>query len=108
MKTWAMLAISVLLGMAGNAGHYYRVQGDTVIFYLKKPAARNVYFAHSLDGFKLHRIEAGNPDTWAIAMAAKSEFSYFYVIDGHVYVPACEFREADDFGTENCIFVPEP
>ena len=108
MKTWAVLAIIMLLGMTGNGAHFYSVRGDTVIFYLEKPKARNVYFAHSRDGYKLHRVGAGNPGAWAIAMSAESEFSYFYVVDGNVHVPACEFREADDFGTENCIFVPEP
>ena len=108
MKTWGLLAIIMLLGMAGSGAHYYSVRGDTVIFYLEKPKARNVYFAHSRDGYKLHRIEAVNPGTWEVAMTAESEFSYFYVIDGNVFIPACEFRETDDFGSENCIFVPEP
>ena len=108
MKTWGLLSIIMLLGMAGSGAHYYSVRGDTVIFYLEKPKARNVYFAHSRDGYKLHRIEAANPGTWEVAMTAESEFSYFYVIDGNVFIPACEFRETDDFGSENCIFVPEP
>ena len=108
MKTWVVLTIFVLFGMAGNAVHHYSVRGDTVIFYLEMPAARMVYFAHSLDGYKLHRIESGNPGRWEVAMSATSEFSYFYVIDGDVFVPACEFKESDDFGSKNCIFVLEP
>jgi hypothetical protein len=106
MKAWGMLAISVLLGMTAAAGHYYRVQGDRVSFYLEMPTARNVYFTHSLNGFKLQRAEQGNAGTWAFTMTAKFEFRYFYIIDGDVFVPACAFREADDFGFENCIFVP--
>jgi hypothetical protein len=94
--------------MTGNAVHHYSVRGDTVIFYLEMPVAHTVYFVHSLDGYKLHRIESGNPGTWEVAMTVETEFSYFWVIDGNVFVPACEFRETDDFGSKNCIFVPEP
>lgn len=107
MKTWVVLTIYVLFGMTGNAVHYYSVHGDTVIFYLEMPDARLVCFAHSLDGYKLHRIQSSNRGRWEIAMTAESEFSYFYVVDGNVFVPACEFGEADDFGSKNCIFVPE-
>ena len=108
MKVWVMLTISVLFGMTGNAVHYCSVRGNTVIFYLEMPAAQTVYFAHSLNGYKLHRIESGDPGTWEVAMTAETEFSYFYVIDGNVFVPECEFMETDDFGSKNCIFVPEP
>ena len=42
-----------------------------------------------------------------ITVAAKAEFSYFYIVDGVVHVPECKFYEKDDFGSYNCVYVPE-
>jgi hypothetical protein len=34
------------------------------------------------------------------------EFSYFYVVDGTLYLPSCNYMEYDDFGNKNCIYQP--
>jgi hypothetical protein len=105
MKAWAQMII-ILMGMSCHATHFHTVRHDTVIFYLNLPGAENVYFAHSLDHYNPHRLRAGKDGKWEFAMAANSEFRYFYIVDGNVYLPDCKFRETDDFGSENCIFVP--
>ncbi len=107
MKAWALTVI-IMLGISGNVAHYHSVENDTVIFYLNLVGAESVYFAHSLDNYIPHRVKAGNDGTWEFTMKAKFEFSYFYIVDGTVYLPECRFREPDDFGSENCIFVPQP
>jgi hypothetical protein len=107
MKIWALTVI-ILLGVSCNAAHYYSVEHNTVIFYLNLSGAKNVYFAHSLDNYIPHRVKAVKDGKWKFAMIANFEFRYFYIIDGSVYLPECQFRETDDFGSENCIFVPKP
>ncbi len=105
MKAW-VFTVFIILGISGHAAHYYSVEYDTVIFYLNLPGAENVYFAHSLDDYIPHRVKAGKDGRREFGMTANSEFSYFYIVDGTVYLPECQFRETDDFGSENCIFVP--
>jgi hypothetical protein len=90
----------------GCAGRFYRVEGDQVTFYLNLPAAQQVDFACSLDEFKLHEVKHKQGGTWEIAVPAGIEFRYFFIVDGGVYLPGCDLREADDFGFENCIFEP--
>ena len=106
MKTWA-LAVFILLGISCHSVHYYSVKDDTVIFYLNLPGAENVYFAHSLDDYIHHNVMADKNGRREFAVTANFEFRYFYIVDGSVYLPECEFRESDDFGFENCIFVPK-
>jgi 1,4-alpha-glucan branching enzyme len=77
-----------------------------VIFHLDLPAARQVDFAYSLDGFSLHTLNKKQEGIWEISVPAEIEFQYFFRVDGAVYLPECESREADDFGSENCIFDP--
>ena len=106
MKTWA-LAVFILLGISCHPVHYYAIKDDTVIFYLNLPGAENVYFAHSLDNYIHHRVMGGKDGRREFAVTANAEFRYFYIVDGTVYLPECEFRESDDFGSENCIFIPK-
>ena len=105
MKAWALM-VFIMLGISCHAAPFYRVEHDTVIFYLDLPGAENVYFAHSLDHYNPHRVRAGKDGRWEFAMTATAEFRYFFMVDGSVYLPECKFRETDDFGSENCIFVP--
>jgi hypothetical protein len=107
MKVWVLTAI-IMLGISGNAAHYCSVENDAVIFYLTLPGAEAVYFAHSLDDYVLHRLKASEDGLWKFAMKANSEFRYFYIVDHSVYLPDCEFRETDDFGSVNCIYLPIP
>jgi hypothetical protein len=89
------------------ATHYYQRQSDRVTFYLKAPEARGVAFASSLDAFNPRLASKISSSRWAVTVAANSEFRYFYIVDGAVYVPECKFYEKDDFGSRNCIYVPE-
>jgi hypothetical protein len=41
-----------------------------------------------------------------VSVPAGLQFSYFYLVDGEVYVPECAFSESDGFGSRNCVFVP--
>ena len=96
-----------LLILAGcGGGHYTKSEGNILRMFLSLNDAKEVYFASSLDGFELHKANKTNDKTWEIRILANSEFKYFYVVDGSVYVPACRMTEEDDFGSENCVYVP--
>jgi hypothetical protein len=99
-----MIAIS-LLG-AGCATHYYKMNADKVNLYLRMPEAKIVYFSTSLDEFTLYRTKKLASGIWEVAVPATREFSYFYKVDGNFFLPDCKLREKDDFGDENCIFIP--
>jgi hypothetical protein len=97
----------LIFNLAGCANHFYRLKGDQLHIYLKNSDADSVKFAHSTDGFELHPAVKINSTTWRITLTEVSEFTYFYLVDGKVFLPACRFAEKDDFGSENCIFIPE-
>jgi hypothetical protein len=96
------------LCLAGcTATHYHKRQSDRVTFYLKAPSAEGVVFASSLDAYSPHLASKVDGSGWVVSVADGSEFRYFYIVDGNVYVPECKFYEKDDFGSRNCVYVPE-
>ena len=106
-KTIMLILILMIMGCAGR--HYYhedRSENGTVQFVLNGLEAEAVYFAYSLDNYQLHPTERTNDETWAIHVSGDKTFKYFYLVDGTVYIPPCTLRETDDFGSENCIYVP--
>jgi len=107
MKKAALVIILLVFAGSGcGGGHYSRVEQGTVSLYLNGSEASLVYFATSLDGYELHEAARIDDDTWEVQVPSDKEFKYFYIVDGVAYVPACEMREKDDFGSENCIYVP--
>ena len=100
-----MVAVSLLC--AGCATHYYRIEADRVNLYLRMPEAKIVYFSTSLEEFELYRTKKSESGIWQVAVPAPREFTYFYKVDGSIYLPDCKLKEKDDFGDENCIFMPD-
>jgi len=90
-----------------TAAHYHERQSDSVFFYLKAPKARGVAFLSSLNAYSPRMARKTNGSSWVVSVSADSEFSYFYIVDGDVHVPVCKFYEKDDFGSRNCVYVPE-
>jgi hypothetical protein len=107
MKKWWLPFTIVVLWMVGCTGHSYRSGNDRVTFYLELPDARRVDFACSLDQYNLRKVKKQEGGVWEISVPADLEFRYFFWVDGVVYLPECEYRENDDFGSENCVFVPK-
>lgn len=100
-----LLMVCILALTTGCAAHYYQVQGDMLALYLDRPEAQEVIFACSLDGFEPH--EARKEDgRWVVSVPCQFQFRYYYVMDGELFLPPCELKENDDFGSENCIFNP--
>jgi hypothetical protein len=101
------LAVAAFYFAGCAATHYYERQPDRVTFYLEAPGAKGVVFASSLDAYRPHLASKVDGARWVISAASGSEFRYFYIVDGAVHVPECQFYEMDDFGSRNCIYVPE-
>ena len=97
----------ILLFSAGCASHYFQLKGDTLHVYLRGPDAEIVYFCSSLDGYELRRATRVAEKTWEVRLPANDEFTYYYIVDGTVYLPPCRLKEYDDFGSENCVYTPD-
>lgn len=103
------LFVTLLLGVAlsGCASrHYVEQHADTLWFFLHLPEAGQVRFCSSADNYVLHDTVQNREGNWQIKIPAAGELKYFYVVDGSVYLPECRFRETDDFGSENCLYLP--
>ena len=88
------------------AGHYYKSKADTLYIYLKESKAVQVIFLYSNDGYRPKPATRIDKQTWEVKVPANKEFRYFYIIDGEPFIPDCRYKEADDFGSYNCIYVP--
>jgi hypothetical protein len=106
MNRLMIFSVFFMIGLIACAGHSYKIKDNNLHLYLKGPGAQDVYFLCSLDGYAPHKAKKIDGRTWEIIVPANTEFSYFYLVDGVPYKPACEFSENDDFGSQNCIFVP--
>ena len=98
----------LLTGLTGCATRpHYKINGTMLHIYLQKPEARAVYFASSIDAFVRHPARFNDNGTWEVIIPLGYEFKYFFIADGSVILPPCRYREKDDFGSENCIFIPD-
>jgi hypothetical protein len=106
MKHICFLLGTFLVLAQGCAHHNIKVVGDTISLTLIAPRSNDVQFACSLDGFALHPARKMDDSTWEIKLPSGNEFSYFYLVDGKVFVPNCIYTEWDEFGSINCMYVP--
>jgi len=106
MKRSLVVLVSAFFLLSGCARHYYKITENGVQIFLKKKTADIVQIAYSLDGFQLHRPKKAGGESWVFLVPANTEFSYFYIVDGVMYLPSCKSREQDDFGSENCLYIP--
>ena len=101
------ILVSALCLLSGCAHHYYKITKKGVHIYLRKKTTGIVQIAYSLDGYQPHRTKKAKEETWVFLVPANTEFSYFYIVGGAMYLPSCKSREQDDFGSENCLYVPD-
>ncbi len=101
------LKTAILLCLAAcTPSHFIAGQSGGVVAHLHLPDAEEVFFAASTDGFRPHLLERKGDGFWVAPVFADRTFRYFYIVDGRVYVPQCQYREKDDFGDSNCIYQP--
>ena len=110
-KNFKKFKKSMLIGLfaAGLSGcaptHYVETQADLIVFFLQMPEAGRVQFASSSDRYALHDTIRDSSGTWRISVPSDGDLRYFYLVDGSVYVPECQFKETDDFGSKNCLYL---
>jgi len=107
MKLSLIVVFASLIGMHGCSSHHYKVSEGFVSFYLKNKEAKTVEFLYSIDDFRGHPAYKIKEGTWEIRVPVEKEFSYFYLVDGKMFVPECTMKEMDDFGHENCLFTQD-
>lgn len=101
------LNLVMILSMTGCASEHYFVHKDGLIdVHLMRNEAQEVYFASSADDFRMHRPLQKEDGRWVVEDLTDKEFRYFYMVDGALYLPTCQYRENDDFGRQNCIHQP--
>ena len=106
MKALASLFFLMILTLAACSNHYLRVEDEQAHLFLKAPHAQRVMFASSLDHFQWRSAERTGGQTWQITIPRDIPQAYIYLVDDHVFLPDCRFREQDDFGSENCLYIP--
>ena len=106
MRMRSLFIFSILFFTWGCASHYYKTNEDLLCVYLKKPEANAVFFLCSIDRYALRSAKKIDETTWEIRVPTKLEFRYFYIIDGEPFIPDCQYKEADGFGSFNCVYVP--
>ena len=107
-KNFCYGLLLLLIFFPGCSRHYYKITGDQVEIYIKGPdTAETVMFFSSLDEFQPHIAEKTNNNKWRMSLPADREFRYFFTMDNKIILPRCDVCEYDDFGSKNCIFMPE-
>jgi hypothetical protein len=88
------------------SSHYLRVENEKTHLFLKAPHAQRVMFASSLDRFQWHDAQRVKRQTWQITIPRDIPQAYVYRVDDQLFLPDCRFKEQDDFGSENCLYIP--
>ncbi len=95
-----------ILSTAGCAVQEYKVIDQELHIYLKDKKAENVYVLCSLDEFTPRQASDAGDGIWESVLPSDAEFRYFFIVDDEVLIPDCEMKEKDDFGSENCVYIP--
>lgn len=107
MKKFLSLVSGLLFSCAGCAGHHYTSEeSESVSLFLRLPDVDQVQVASSIDHYQLHDTTKNSLGFWEISIPLTPESKYFYVVDNSIYLPDCRFKEIDDFGSENCVYLP--
>ena len=100
-----LAALIILSGCVKN--YFYQVKGDELHIFFHEPQAGKVLFLSSLDQFELHETVKNEKGRWEICVPSGKAFEYFIIVDGNLKIPTCDQRQMDDFGSENCVYIPD-
>ena len=106
MKKILSFLSAFLFFTAGCTVQHYEVVNQELHIYFKNKDAEKVYLLTSLDEFIPHEVRPTDSGNWEAVLPSDMEFRYFYLVDGNLFLPDCEMKEKDDFGSENCIYIP--
>ena len=107
MKAWIFILLLMAAVATGCSTHYLRSENGQTFLYLEDRHADTVMFASSLDHFQWRSAEKINGRTWRIGIPQDIPQTYIYRVGNQIVVPDCRFRETDDFGSENCLYIPD-
>lgn len=96
----------VTLVLAGCGLRETNLRDGRAELVLSAPQATSVVLVVTGDRFEQIAARPDDRGRWVVSVPTTAEFAYFYLLDGEPYVPECRFREHDEFGTTNCIFMP--
>ena len=105
-KLLTILLLSLIISACAEK-HYSKLQGDEIAFYYKDTEAQEVLFASSRDNYKFLAAREDMKHLWEVSIPAGEDFAYFYVVDGVITRPDCDFTENDDFGSKNCLYITD-
>ena len=106
MSRYFVLASLLIIILSGcTPKHFVERNTDSLMFSLQRPEARRVQFAASFDHYTLHDARQNSSGLWQVTVPVNAELKYFYIVDGLIYIPECRFKEKDDFGAENCLYL---
>ncbi len=100
--SWRLLLILPFL--CACSVHQVSPEGENLRLRLRAPEATTVYLCCSCCDFAPQAAVKVDSRTWQVVVPNVSEFRYFYLVDGQVFVPPCRQRENDDYGGCNCIY----
>lgn len=103
--TAVFLSIWFISGCATS--YSCKVVNNELNIVINKPETEKIFFLSSLDGFKRHEIFQNNKGLWEITLPADRDFRFFFIADESIFLPECNQREIDDFGSENCVYIPD-
>ena len=106
MKIFIYCFSILMLFTTGCAVQQYKVIDQELHIYLKDNDAEKVYLHTSLDGYAPREALKDESGLWVSVLPADTEFKYFYIIDGEMFIPECSMKENDDFGSVNCVYIP--
>ena len=106
MKLILLFFSLFILSTVGCTVHEYKVIDKELHIYIKDKEAEKVYVLSSLDEYTPRTAKGNGSGTWEVVFPSDVEFKYVFLVDDEVFVPACEMKEEDDFGSENCVYTP--
>lgn len=105
MSRLSRLVYLLVLFTGGCAQHSITAADEnTVDLRLFSPLAKKVYLHSSENHFLPQRAHRESIVYWSVTVHFQEQFSYFFTVDDTVVIPACAYREQDDYGRFNCIY----
>lgn len=107
MRRIFLITAACFILITGCARHYYyRITDSELHIHINQPGAEKVFILCSFDGYKPREAINNGSGRWESILPANAEFKYFYIVDEKVFIPECKMKETDDFGDENCVYIP--
>lgn len=99
----SIFTIVLVSACTGQSRYNVIDEKDGTAIVIRLPDARKVEFVCSCRNFAPAPAKKINNKMWSVTIPKSREFTYFFLVDGREYLPDCEFRQTDDFGSEICI-----